>query len=477
QYAHIVSSTTDMLALLDAEFVYLAANATYLKAFGKTRDELVGRSVPEIFGEELFRTVIRPHAERCLAGEDIRYQDWFDFPTDGRKYMDVAYSPYLGSDDEIRGFVVTARDITERRRAEEALRIERDKLKGVLDGVGEGMYIVNREYTVEFQNEIFENLFPGGVGDKCHVAYMGSAAPCATCNLCEAISSGEIQRLEVTFVDGKDFDITFSPFTELDGEVKAIVLARDISEKKILQAEAARAWQLASLGELAAGVAHEINNPVNGIISYAEVLKDECEDKGEEDVIPARIIKEGMRVAAIVRNLLSFAREHSASPAPVHPRAILSDALGLVESRLKLDGIKLDADIPAALPLIDARAHEIQQVFLNLISNARYALGRKFPARHKDKILEIKGEAVMIQGRQYIRITFRDAGPGIPGKILDKIINPFFSTKPPGQGTGLGLSISHGLIEAHGGKLRFESVEGEYTRVIVDLPVERGKRE
>ncbi|MCP4695211.1 MAG: PAS domain S-box protein, partial [Desulfobacterales bacterium] len=173
-----------------------------------------------------------------------------------------------------------ARDITERKRAEEARRTEHDKLRGVLDGVGEGMYIVDKKGVIEFQNEIMETLYPGGIGAKCHALYMGSATPCETCKLGESITSGQRQRIESTFLDGKDFDLTFSPFTDMDGEVKAIVLARDISEKKILQAEAARAGQLASLGELAAGVAHEINNPMTGIISYAELLKDECDDKG-----------------------------------------------------------------------------------------------------------------------------------------------------------------------------------------------------
>jgi len=128
QYEHIVSSATDMLALVDQRYVYLAANAAYLQAFAKTSDEVIGRTVAEVFGEEFFTTVIKPRAERCLAGEHIRYQDWFDFPVTGRKYMDIAYSPYLGPDTEPRGFVVSGRDITDRKQAEE----ERDHLEAQL---------------------------------------------------------------------------------------------------------------------------------------------------------------------------------------------------------------------------------------------------------------------------------------------------------------------------------------------------------
>jgi two-component system, cell cycle sensor histidine kinase and response regulator CckA len=113
QYEHIVSSAKDMLALIDRNYVYLSANAAYIQAFAKTSDQIIGRTLTDVFGEEFFGTVIRPRAERCLAGENIRYQYWFDFPAAGRRYMDIIYSPYLGADGEVGGYVITARDITE----------------------------------------------------------------------------------------------------------------------------------------------------------------------------------------------------------------------------------------------------------------------------------------------------------------------------------------------------------------------------
>ncbi|KKK88862.1 hypothetical protein LCGC14_2738890, partial [marine sediment metagenome] len=130
RHEHIVSSSTDMLALLDKDYVYLAANAAYLRAHGRPSDEVIGRRVAEVLGEEVFSTVVRPMAEACLAGEDIRFQEWFDFPAAARKFMDVAYFPYRGPNTEVRGFVVTARDITERKHAEQ----ERERL---LHDVGE----------------------------------------------------------------------------------------------------------------------------------------------------------------------------------------------------------------------------------------------------------------------------------------------------------------------------------------------------
>ena len=118
----IVSSSTDMMALLDLNFVYLFANDAYLKAFGKTSDQLLGNSVSELFGEDLFNTVIKPRADRCLKGKKVRYEDWFEFPAHGRCYMDIAYSPYIGENNEAEGYVVIARDISESKQAEKEKR-------------------------------------------------------------------------------------------------------------------------------------------------------------------------------------------------------------------------------------------------------------------------------------------------------------------------------------------------------------------
>jgi signal transduction histidine kinase len=249
-----------------------------------------------------------------------------------------------------------------------------------------------------------------------------------------------------------------------------IEIASDITEKTALQAESMRAAHLASIGELAAGVAHEINNPINGIINYAQMMLDERAAANADCEIPNRIMKEGDRVATIVRSLLSFAVERKEEKRPVRVEDILSDTLALSATQLRKEGILLKVNMPEELPGIVAHAQQIQQVFLNIINNARYALNCKYPGASDDKILEVRGEETASPGGRQVKITFHDRGTGISADKIGKVIDPFFTTKPRGVGTGLGLSISHGIICDHGGKLFIQSVEGQFTKVHVLLP-------
>jgi PAS domain S-box-containing protein len=248
-------------------------------------------------------------------------------------------------------------------------------------------------------------------------------------------------------------------------------LQTEVKAKLNFQAEALRSAHLASLGELAAGVAHEINNPINGIINYSRIIANRNDLESKEHEIASRIIKEGDRIANIVKSLLSFARESKEEKRPVHVYEILSDSLALTEAQLRKDGIKLKVNVSSDLPAIFAQPQQIEQVFLNIISNARYALNKKYPESNGDKRLEILGNEVQVNNAPFIQISFSDHGTGIPARIMSKIKNPFFSTKPVNEGTGLGLSISHGIISDHGGKIAFESVKDEFTRVMVNLPV------
>jgi signal transduction histidine kinase len=246
---------------------------------------------------------------------------------------------------------------------------------------------------------------------------------------------------------------------------------RTNEERKLAQSEIIRTSHLASIGELAAGVAHEINNPINGIINYAQILSNKSPLGTSERDISSRIIKEGNRIAMIVSNLLSFACERKGGKVPANISDVLSNGIALTETQLKKDRIKIMVNIPPVIPTVAAQPQQLEQVFLNILSNSRYALNHKYEGEFDNKIIDIKVKTVSIKDKSFMQIVIFDNGIGIPQNIMNKIMNPFFSTKPSNVGTGLGLSISHGIISDHSGKLYVDSKENEYTKVVIELPV------
>jgi two-component system, cell cycle sensor histidine kinase and response regulator CckA len=371
-------------------------------------------------------------------------------------------------------------EIREHKETEEALRESEEKYRKVLSANPDPVVVYDDEGKVIYFNAAFTRVF-GWCLEECLNQKMDFFAPAdnwiETRMMIEKVKSGEdfygIETQRFT-KDKKRVDVSMSGAVYRDSEGRpmgSIISLRDITDKKRLKAEAMRAGHLASIGELAAGVAHEINNPISGIIGYAEILQDRAIEQGDDSDIPEKIIKEGERIADIVKNLLSFARDRKEDHSPAHIKDILSDTLGLTERRITKEGIRISVNVPADLPNIKARSKEIQQVFLNVINNAHYALNQRAPEAGDDKFLEIESNTITLHGKNYIRTTFYDNGSGIAKNILNRISEPFFSTKPQGEGTGLGLSISHGIVENHGGRLWFESVEGAYTKAVIDLPV------
>jgi PAS domain S-box-containing protein len=367
----------------------------------------------------------------------------------------------------------------QKRAAERALLESQDKLAGIINAVADAILMIDAEGRIAWANERGRQVFGPELEGQTYftILYDGFAAP-ADCIVRRCFEDGAQHDMEMTISvsDGRpqDYWCTTNPvLRDAKGHPRRVILVcRNTTEKKRLQAEAARNAHLAALGELAAGVAHEINNPINGIINYAQILVDQENGVDPPKSIPRRIIKEGDRIAAIVSKLLSFARDRKDEMVFLNLGDVLQDALDLTGSLLKRDHVDLTIDLAPDLPPCKINAQQIQQVFLNVISNARYALNQRYPQPDADKRLEIQMSVAGEADRASVRITFTDRGSGIPEAHLPSVFNPFFSTKPSDQGTGLGLSISFGIVENHGGRMTIESEAGAYTRVNIDLPIE-----
>ncbi len=374
------------------------------------------------------------------------------------------------------GMVLFGTDITDQLATNMALDQERAKWQNIFSAMQDPVLIVTRQgiildanpATMAAARKERDDVVGKRVCDILH----GGRQPGVTCPLLAQLSTG-ISRIFETELQGLhgNYLLTISPLHNFNGDMDAaLLLARDLTEEEQMKAEALHVAQLAATGELAAGVAHEINNPINGIINYAQILKDTLpDDLGSEYL--QNIVHEGKRIASITANLLDFSRESDKSPEPVNVGNLLDNCLQLVNHQFNRDGIKINLYLDRDIPDILCNPQQIQQVLFNVFSNARYALNEKFPGHDPEKIIEIRGRAIERGTIRYVRLTVTDQGTGIKHDILDRLMDPFFSTKPSGQGTGLGLSISHGLVKDNSGHFKINSKWGSHTTITIDLPV------
>jgi signal transduction histidine kinase len=267
-------------------------------------------------------------------------------------------------------------------------------------------------------------------------------------------------------------------YNNMDG---AMVFTRDITERKkiekeksAIEAQLRQQQKLEAIGTLAGGIAHEINNPINGIMNYAQLMLDSNKIDQTNEEYAKEIIHETKRISEIIKNLLQFSRLDKQTHSLACVEDIINQTLSLITSLIKKDQITLDINISENLPELKCRSQQIQQVVMNLLTNSRDALNEKYPDYHENKIIYLGAILKIIDDRRYIRITVTDYGIGIDPQILDKIFEPFFSTKPREKGTGLGLSISFGIVKEHHGILSVDTDEGKYTCFSLDLPVDNG---
>jgi len=336
---------------------------------------------------------------------------------------------------------------------------EQSRLRSIINGNVDAMVIVDCDGIVRFANPAAENLFGQGVEDMINKPFGYSVVP------------GENQELDIVRGD-KEIAIAEMRAVEMEWEGHTARLAslRDITDRK--QAEEARlmmeqqlqlAGRLAAVGELAAGIAHELNNPLTAIQMYAQILNSRSElDRSIRDDV-ATVLREAQRATKITSNLLSFARSYSPEKRLVSINEIVVTILELHAYRMRVNNIDIAIELDQDLPETMADFHQMQQVFVNIVTNAEQVMTES----HRSGNLSIRTQ----RADEMIRISFSDDGPGIPEENIDRIFDPFFTTKEVGKGTGLGLSICHGIIKEHHGRISVESGPGEGSTFIVEIPV------
>ncbi|PLY03430.1 MAG: hypothetical protein C0623_01485 [Desulfuromonas sp.] len=256
------------------------------------------------------------------------------------------------------------------------------------------------------------------------------------------------------------------------GDVASVCgFVQDITNLKYLEEKAVRSAQLAAVGEFTTMIAHEVNNPLSGIINYAEIFKGKACDACDDLELMDRIIYEGERISGVVKNLLAFSYNSKGEKCARNISHIIRHVLDLMAPKFNRNQIVAELMLDDNLPDVYCNAQQIEQVILNILRNANQALSRGLLQGEAEKRVHIRAAEKTVDHNSYVELRIANNGPNIPENIIERIREPFYTTKPAGIGTGLGLSISSDILNDHNGFFAINSDPGKYTEMIVGIPV------
>jgi PAS domain S-box-containing protein len=375
-----------------------------------------------------------------------------------------------------RRTVAIIRDVSERRRLEAQVHLQ----AAALEAAANAILITDREGTIVWSNLAATALTGYPVaelwGRNPRVLKSGQNPPALYEDLWQTIAAGRSWHgvLSNRRKDGTVYaeEQTIAPVLDAGGAISHfIAIKQDITARLQAEAEVTRAQtlarqqeRLAEMGRLLAGVAHELNNPLSVVLGHATLLQ----QTASSDVATrraAKLIEAAQRCARIVKNFLALAREYPPETRGVALNTLVRDTVELLGYALRVDNIAVVLDLADDLPDLAGDPHQLQQVLMNLVTNASHAL-RTAPTLRR-LTLATRHDA----GRERAILEVRDTGPGIAGSVQPRLFEPFVTTKPVGEGTGLGLAICKGIVERHGGTIAVESAEGQGTTFRIELPI------
>ena len=389
---------------------------------------------------------------------------------------------------------------------ERKLRERTDEMETILNGIQDFILVITPDMEIIECNESFLTKMRYSrkdvIGKKCHEVYHKIDHPCnnglTDCPLKEVVrNKRQIRKIQTRLMpDGEKryYEVNIYPIWEKDGKIqKFIHISRDITQHKKEEEEITHRLEqmvedrtrqvkethekllhqdkMSSLGKLSASVVHEINNPIAGILNLImlmqRIIEEDTLGPNEADKFKQYLSlmeTETRRTSRIVSNLLAFSRQSKMEPKRVNLNRLIEQTLFLNSNLLKIDGVKVENQLDLDLPDLLGSEDQLQQVFMNLVSNATEAMEATGGG-----VLTIESSHLL--GEDSLQINFKDTGPGIPEENIPKLFEPFFTTKKKGKGVGLGLSVAYGIIQEHGGSIYVKSKMGQGTAFQVKLPL------
>lgn len=485
----IFDSSPDAIVFVDQNGIIVECNQTALKLFEYSKAELIGKNFDVLFGNK-YREKINGLVQKTIAFGGARNVEYTFLTKDGREVPgELSYSVIKDNQGNITGYVGTTREITERKKMEDALKQERDMLESVTENIGAGIVMISKDYKILWMNNYLKQFTGASENNHCYSSFNTCTTVCPDCGPKKIFEGTPFDHREYCNQTefNKDhpvwFELIATPIKDKDGNVvAALELTVNITEKKNMEAKLAeysqelekqveertrqlqqtqaklvKSERLAAIGELAGMVGHDLRNPLTSIKGAAYFLKTKHSavlDATGKDML-ATIDNSIDYSNKIINDLLDYSKDIKLEFAEATPKALLKNALSLVEvpKRIKI------ADATQDTPIFKADTGKINRVFVNLIKNA-------IDAMPENGTLTITSR----KAKNNVEIVFEDNGVGMTPETLSKLWTPLFTTKA--KGMGFGLAICKRIIEAHRGKICVESITGKGTTFIVSVPVD-----
>src|SRR5438445_7223232 len=475
RFTELFESLQEGIYITTPDGMILEVNPALVRMLGyDSKEELLKRQVSEILVDRAERKSLQEQVERqaIIQGREI---------TSIRKYgtsiicLNTAAAVRDNSGRVVR-YQGAVMDITERREMERRLHQQQEFAHRLVDSFPDLILVLDTASHYTFVSPRCEEVLGYTIEEAQSMEFGGRThpedSPAITALYADILAGKQtFASLEVRvrhkLGDWRRIRFNFSPLSDEKGNIEGVVLSgRDVTDLKRLEEQLIQAEKLAAMGQMLAGVAHELNNPLTAILGVTELLRERVASDESTRRQLELTHRQARRAARIVQNLLEFSRPASPQKKPLDLNNILERTLQLHEHSLRRNNIEVDFRLPAELPGVVGDANQLIQIFLNLITNAEQAIRE---VRDSGRI-QIRAGRI---GNQ-LTITVQDDGVGIRPEALQRIFDPFYTTKRPGGGTGLGLSICMSIIREHGGNIEAETFPDGCSAFTIYLPIAYG---